>query len=96
VPAAAYVCGPVTAKPVLGLPDTTPGVAVPSPQVIVAMKSESFPNGLASENVATGPVNALPAIAATDAATELSGASRTFSSNGLVKCPSLLSNWTNP
>ena len=66
VPTLAYVCGPVTTKPPPGLADTTPGVAVPSPQVTVALKSETLPNGLASVNVATGPVKLTPAIGLTE------------------------------
>ena len=88
--------GPVTTKPPPGFAETTPGVAVPSPQVTVALKSETVPNGLASVNVATAPVKVTPAIALRGLAADVSGASRTFSSKGLVKGPSLLRKWMVP
>ena len=56
-------------------------MAVPSPQVTVALKSETLPNGLASVNVATGPVKLTPAIALTELAADVSGASTTLMSN---------------
>ena len=79
----AYVCGPVTTKPPLGPAETRPGVAVPSPQVTVALKSETLPNGLASVNVATDPVKLTPAIGLTALPAELRGASTTLMSNGV-------------
>ena len=50
----------------------------------MALKSETLPNGLASVNVATGPVKLTPAIALTALAADANGESTTLMSNCLV------------
>ena len=53
--------------------------------MIVALKSEAVPLGLASVNVATGPLNCVPATAVKLTGLAVSGASATLMSNGVVR-----------
>ena len=56
-PAEAYVWLPLTTKgPPVG-PETVPWELEPSPQLIVAVKSEAVPFGFESLTLATGPLN---------------------------------------
>ena len=81
---------PLTTKPPVLPAVTVPLELVPSPQVIVAEKSEAVPFGLASVNVATGPVNWVPATAVKLTGLAVSGASATLTSNGVCSlAPSL-------
>ena len=71
---------------------TVPAVAaVPSPQEIVAVKSDAFDSGFASVNVATVPLKDVATVALTGVAVAVRAASVTITSNDDVDgLPSLL------
>src|SRR5207249_2288578 len=75
-PLLTQVWEPLTLKPP-PLADTTPAEDVPSPQVIVAVKSPAVANGLASLNDATNTVKFSPSVVFRLPAVALSGASVT-------------------
>ena len=93
-----YVWVPVTLNPPPALVATVPAVAaVPSPQAIVAVKSEACESGLASVNVATVPLKDVAAVALTGVAVAVRRASVTLKSNARVDArPSLLTKWISP
>ena len=65
--------------------------------LIDALKSETWPLGFASVNVATEPLNDVPAIAVKFTGLAVSGASATLMSNGVVWAkPSLFFQLINP
>ena len=84
--AVAYVWVPLTTNPPLGPAATVPVErAVPSPQLIVAVKSDACASEFASVNVATEPLNCDAATAVKLTPLAVSGASVTLISNGV--CP---------
>ncbi len=74
---------PLTTNPPEGFVAIDPADLVPSPQSMVAEKSETAPFGLASVNVATAPLKATVAMVVIDIGLAVRGASTTFTSNGV-------------
>jgi hypothetical protein len=68
-PVAMYVCVPVTMKPPVPFDETAPVEVTPSPQSMVALNWSAVVAESRSVRVATVPVNATPALAATPLAT---------------------------